>query len=395
MEILPVSAVLTYLKDMVEMDAALGDLWIAGEASNVTRSAAGHTYFTVKDALASLRCVKFKGRGRSLPFQNGDSIVVHGKMSVYEARGEIQLYADLVQFEGVGELQLQFEQLKNKLEQEGLFEESRKRPLPRFPERIGVVTSPTGAVIHDIQNVLRRRYPLVDIVLAPCLVQGDGAAKQIAAAIEQLNLREDVDLIVVARGGGSIEDLWAFNEEIVARAIFASRLPVVSAVGHETDVTIADFVADLRAPTPSAAAELLAPDVADLQGELQVIERFLTSTLNGIIGDCRSRLGYERRRLARSAPELGQLRLKIDEVARRLQQQTSSDLALRRERLNSATAQLAALSPAATLQRGFAVVESLATQEVVSDAGRLSPGDRIGIRFARGSAEGKVEAVLS
>ena len=256
-----------YLTEILREDPVLQNVWVRGEVGNLTRSAAGHSYFSLRDAGATLRCVMFRGGGVGADLiEEGSAVIAHGRVALYEPRGDLQLIADVVQPEGVGELQLKLEELKMRLEKEGLFEESRKRPLPRFPVRVGVVTSPTGSVWHDIQNVTSRRYPAVELVLAPALVQGNEAVPTIVAAFDALEHLDDIDVTIVARGGGSLEDLWPFNEEDVVRAIFKSGVPVVSAIGHETDYTIADLVADVRAPTPSAAAELVMPDQAELLG---------------------------------------------------------------------------------------------------------------------------------
>src|SRR5438445_6355020 len=255
-----VSALARYLKDLLESNLTLTNLWVEGEISNLTRSQRGHVYFTLKDANAAIQCVMFQRQYRGSPLEGGAQVLAHGNVSFYEQRGNVQLIVDFVQPAGVGARQAEFESLKEKLAADGLFDQARKRPLPAFPARIGVVTSSTGAVFHDICQVLTRRWPLAEIVLAPTPVQGAQAAINIADAIRLLNAQPRIDVIIVARGGGSMEELWAFNEEIVARAVFASAVPVVSAVGHETDYTIADLVVDVRAPTPSAAAELVAPD---------------------------------------------------------------------------------------------------------------------------------------
>ena len=259
-----VSQLSSYTKQTLERDAVLQDLWVSGEVANLARPGSGHSYFSIRDGKATMRCVMFRNSRGMNYLDNGAAIILHGRVSIYEQRGDLQIIADIAQPEGVGELQLRLEQLKLQLEQQGLFDQSRKRTLPRFPTKIAVVTSPTGSVWHDIQNVVRRRYPLVELAIAPAPVQGEDAAPMLVDAIESAGDEPDVDVIIVARGGGSLEDLWAFNEEAVARAIFACPLPVVSAVGHETDYTIADMVADLRAPTPSAAAELVVPDRAEL-----------------------------------------------------------------------------------------------------------------------------------
>src|SRR5688572_2133561 len=265
MRILTVAQACSYLRELLETDMILGDVWISGEVSGPRTQPSGHTYFVMKDANAQLRSVIFKSaqmrQRRMIDYvTQGAQVIVHGRLSVYEARGELQVVVDFVQPEGVGLRHAQHERLRLQLEEEGLFDPARKRLLPRFPQRIGVVTSPAGAVFHDICNVLRRRWPQAEVVLAPTPVQGPEAPLGVVAALESLNLLGDIDVIIVARGGGSIEELWTFNEEPVARAVFGSLVPVVSAVGHETDITICDYVADLRAPTPSAAAELVAPD---------------------------------------------------------------------------------------------------------------------------------------
>jgi len=285
MQIYRVSQITAYIKELFDSDYPLQDLWLEGEVSNYSQAASGHVYFTLKDEEAQIRCVMWRSqveRQAYLP-QNGEAIIAHGRISVYEAGGRYQLYVDDIQPAGVGLLYLQFEALKERLAAEGLFDAERKRPLPPFPRRLGVVTSPTAAALKDIVNVLRRRYPVVEVVLSPTLVQGDEAPSQIVAAIEALNEHTDVDAIIVARGGGSLEELWAFNDERVARAIYASQVPVVTGVGHETDFTIADFVADVRAPTPSAAAEVAVPDRQELRGMVESWRGRLAHLMRGRI----------------------------------------------------------------------------------------------------------------
>ena len=268
--ILTVSQVTTYIKELLEADFLLRDLWIQGEVSNFSRSTAGHIYFTLKDAEASIKCVLWRSLAEEqthLP-ADGQAVILHGRVSVYEVQGAYQFYVDLVQPAGVGTLYLRFLALKERLAEEGLFSPERKRPLPPFPRSLGVVTSPKAAAWRDILHVLERRYPLVEVILAPAAVQGPEAPLQIAEAIRTLNEETGVDLIIVARGGGSLEELWAFNEEAVARAIYSSGVPVISGVGHEVDFTIADFVADLRAPTPTAAAAAAVPDMEECRQSL-------------------------------------------------------------------------------------------------------------------------------
>ena len=270
---------------LLDVDDLLSDLWLHGEVSNVTATAKGHIYFTLKDAGAEIRAVLWAGSARRQQYQpkEGGAFTMHGKLEFYAQRGSLQFIVDLVQPSGVGKLALEFARLKQRLEDEGLFAEERKRPLPDYPRTIGVVTSPTAAAFQDIQNVLRRRWPLAQIVLAPTLVQGETAPPQIVAALRAINARRDVDVIILARGGGSLEELWAFNDERVARAVFASRIPIVTGVGHEVDYTIVDYVADVRAPTPSAAAELATPDRADLLADVRAMRE-------SVVGEMRDTL---------------------------------------------------------------------------------------------------------
>ena len=264
-----VSAVAEYLKASLESDPRLADLMVVGEVSGYRNPSSGHHYFALRDEQSVLRCVMFRG-GRGGQFlSDGSQVICHGRISIYTARGDLQYYVDQVEPDGVGALQKAFEEMRKRLESEGLFESGRKRQLPAMPARIAVITSPTGAVIQDILNVLTRRYPLAEVILIPTAVQGEKAAPEIVRAFQALNALDDIDVAIVARGGGSLEDLWSFNEETVARAIFASNVPVISAIGHETDTTIADLVADVCAPTPSAAAEIVAPATADLAGPEQ------------------------------------------------------------------------------------------------------------------------------
>ncbi|MCK4965058.1 MAG: exodeoxyribonuclease VII large subunit, partial [Dehalococcoidia bacterium] len=283
MKVYSVAEVTGYLREVLESDRLLVDLWISGEISNLLESAAGHLYFTLKDEASQLRCVFFRPK-LAVTLENGSAAVAHGRISIYEVSGALQFYVDVVQPEGVGVLQLEFERLKAKLADEGLFEPARKRALPSFPRRIGVITSPDSAALHDIINIISRRYPLVELVLAPTQVQGNAAAPGIVQAFDAINRTEEIDLVILARGGGSLEELWAFNEEKVARAIYASRAPVISGIGHDTDFTIADFVADKRAPTPSAAAELAVPQRAELEARLQSLSRTLVAALSREFG---------------------------------------------------------------------------------------------------------------
>ena len=279
MAVYPVSQITSYVRQVLEYDILLQDLWVSGEVANLSRPGSGHSYFTLRDGGKSLRCVMFRTALGAERLNAGAAVIAHGRISIYELRGDLQMIVDMVQPEGVGELQLKLEQLKMKLEAGGLFDPSRKRPLPRHPRRLGVITSPTGAVWQDIQTVVLRRYPLVELVLASTPVQGEGAADGIVGAFRALHAVGGIDAVILARGGGSLEDLWPFNEEAVAHAVFSCRVPVISAVGHETDVTIADLVADHRAPTPSAAAEMAVPDRLEFAQGLSISEKTLSAAM--------------------------------------------------------------------------------------------------------------------
>ncbi|HXH23141.1 MAG TPA: exodeoxyribonuclease VII large subunit [Dehalococcoidia bacterium] len=395
MQILTVSQVTARLKEMLESDLLLSDLWISGEVSESSRPASGHTYFVLKDANSQLRGVFFRPayeRQRLMLqyLERGAQVIVHGKLTLYEQRGELQCIVDFVRPEGVGVRQAQFERLRQQLEEEGLFDTARKRPLPAFPRRIGVVTSPTGAVFHDIRNVIARRWPLAELVLAPTPVQGPEAVPGIRFAIEALNARGDVDVIILARGGGSVEELWAFNEEPVARAVFASLVPVVSAVGHETDVTICDFVADRRAPTPSAAAEMVVPDQANVWAMVRgLLASAAASARNHLARDAALVDGALARSL-RAMPDIGRLRQRCDDLERRA---TSACLAAQERRrglLESCLRQMQALDPQATLNRGYAVVHK--DGRVVSSIAAVATGDTLVVKVSDGGFPARVDA---
>ena len=365
------------IRALLEGDESLQDVAVSGEISNMTRARSGHWYFTLKDANASLRCVMWRssaGRQRFVP-QEGDAVQALGHIGLYEPRGEYQLYATQLRPLGVGELYAQFEQLKRALEAEGLFDEARKRPLPAFPRVIGVVTSPQAAAFQDVCNVLRRRFPLAQVWLSPAAVQGIDAPAQLRAALARLNARAEVDVILLIRGGGSIEDLWAFNDEALARAIAASRLPVVSGVGHETDFSIADFVADLRAPTPSAAAELVTPDLGEVQQQLTGAQARLEALQRARLALLADRLGASRRSLMHLSPlrELATLRQRLDDQELRLQRAWHTAHSALAARLAEGTAALGAADPQAILQRGYALLTK------VQDGARVTSVDEAGV----------------
>jgi exodeoxyribonuclease VII large subunit len=322
--------------------------------------------------------------------QRGAAVIVHGRLTLYEQRGEIQCIVDFVRPEGVGVRQAQFERLREQLEEEGLFDPGRKRPLPVFPKRIGVVTSPTGAVFHDIRNVIARRWPLTELVLAPTPVQGPEAAAGIRFAIEALNAREDIDVIIVARGGGSAEELWAFNEEPVARAVFGSLVPVVSAVGHETDITICDHVADRRAPTPSAAAEMVAPDQFALRGRMADLLAAAANAAQRTAARDRAVVAGALARNLRAMPDIIRLRQRTDDLERRAVTACLGAQERRRGLLDTCGRQLQALDPQATLNRGYAVVHK--DGRVVSSIGAVTVGDTLVVKVADGGFPARVDA---
>ncbi len=355
-----VAALTARIRALLEGDEELQDVAVSGEISNMTRARSGHWYFTLKDASASLRCVMWRSSANRQNFvpQEGDAVQALGHIGVYEPRGEYQLYATQLRPMGVGDLYAQFERLKRALEAEGLFDEARKRPLPAFPRVIGVVTSPQAAAFQDVCNVLRRRFPLAQVWLSPAAVQGMDAPAQLRAALSNLNARAEVDVILLIRGGGSIEDLWAFNDEALARSIAASRLPVVSGVGHETDFSIADFVADLRAPTPSVAAELVAPDMGELRQGVVSVRARLEELQRARLALLADRLGASRRSLAHLSPmrELATHRQRLDDQELRLQRAWGTTHSRLAARLAEGTAALGAADPQAILQRGYAIL---------------------------------------
>lgn len=392
--ILTVSRLNALLRELVEDNFM--QVWVEGELSNFSIPASGHWYFSLKDADAQVRAVMFRAQNRLLGFtpENGMRVVCRGRVSLYPQRGEIQLIVEGLEPRGVGGLQLAFEQLKNRLAGEGLFAAERKRPLPAFPRVVGVVTSATGAAIHDIIQVLRRRGAGVHVLLRPVRVQGEGAAAEIATAIAELNRQGEAEVLIVGRGGGSLEDLWAFNEELVARAIHDSKIPVISAVGHEVDHTIADFVADLRAPTPSAAAEMVARGRLELEGHLDHLVMRLAAQMRRRVDFGRERLNGLHRRLRSPRESLALARQRQAELARRLSQAMDRRLKERAWRLRTLAERLDDLSPLRTLGRGYAIV-TRAAGEVVRDAATLSPGERVSLRFAQGQAEARIEEVES
>lgn len=382
-----------YIRELFELDYRLKDVEVSGEISNFTRAASGHLYFTLKDGAAQIKCVMWRSQAERLRFRpsEGDAVVARGRISVYEAGGVYQLYADRLQPAGRGDLAAAFERLKSALESEGLFDAERKRPIPRLPRKIGIVTSADAAALRDILTVLQRRNPFVTVLIAPTLVQGELAPSQIVRALSWLDTRDDIDTIILARGGGSIEDLWAFNDERVARAVFAARHPIISGVGHETDFTIADFVADLRAPTPSAAAELAVPDLSDIGAVLVQFQTMLAANAQAAVDSRRTALRNRAQLLGLLSPRrvIESDRQQIDGLTGRLGRATRRQLDRQRSRLAIARTGLLAVSPQATLARGFAIVRD-AEGRVIRSVNQVRPAAAIAIQLQDGVIDARV-----
>ena len=391
-----VSEINAYLKNLMDSDLILRDIWISGEISNFKHHYSGHMYMSLKDENSSIRAVMFKGANMGLSFtpEDGMSVLARGRISVFPQGGQYQLYVEEMILNGEGDLHVAFEKLKAKLEKEGLFDVQAKKAIPKFPETVGVVTSATGAAVRDIINVLTRRFKAVNILLHPVLVQGDGAAEEIASAIKKFNIDKSADVLIVGRGGGSIEDLWAFNEEIVARAIYESEIPVISAVGHETDFTISDFVSDLRAPTPSAAAELAVPDSTEVLSYLNSAMATLTKDISGKFFAAEEKTSYFEKLLSPA-----QISLKIDGNVQRLdniftslENIVNSKLEKLESLLAVNAAKIDAMSPLKILSRGYGVVYG-ADKKVISDSAMVSVGDDIKIQLHKGEVECEVKKI--
>ena len=390
-----VTALNAYLRELLETDEVLQDLWVRGEISNFSQPRSGHLYFTLKDSESAMRCVMWKPSAMRLRFTPADGMLVeaHGAMSIYPAQGQVQLYVDALRPAGEGALYQEFLRLRAQLEAEGLFDPSHKRPLPRLPKHIGVVTSATGAALHDILQTLNRRLPTLRVTVAPTSVQGVEAPAGIIAALKRLNSLPDLDLIILARGGGSIEDLWAFNDEGVARAIFASRYPVISGVGHETDFTIADFVADLRAPTPTGAAELATPITKEeLRAALQGAEAQLTELINRQLEDLKQALQLAQSELRRSSPLLRILNniQRLDELQGRLERAIQQQLQRKQNNLANASDRLASLNPQAVLKRGYAIITDQATGQIISHTRQAVPWQPVWLQVQDGSIPAQI-----
>ena len=392
--VLSVSELNRHLRMLLEAEEPLQDLWVRGEVSNLARPASGHLYYSLKDAQAALRCVMWRADAQrllSLP-REGEAVEVHGYIGLYEAGGQLQLYVDTLRPAGEGARYQEFLRLKAALEQEGLFSAERKRPLPAWPRRIGLVTSASGAALQDVLHVLERRYPLAEVVLAACAVQGDEAPEQIARALHRLNRRARPDVILVVRGGGSVEDLWAFNDEAVVRAIAGSAAPVVTGVGHETDVTLADFAADVRAPTPSAAAEIATPSQEALSHQVGLLRTRLAKSLVHSLRRGRTELRALQTSLRLTSPQmrLANARQQLDDRMRRAQATVTHDLALRRVAVQGWMQTLSAVGPQAVLARGYAIVSRASDGTIVHSASQVSVGEALDLRLLDGVVPAQV-----
>jgi exodeoxyribonuclease VII large subunit len=437
-EIFSVSQLNRFAREVIEDSLPL--VWVEGEISNLSRPSSGHIYFTLKDELAQVRCAFFRGRPRDtkLSLENGAQVLVRTRVSIYEARGDFQLIVDYLEEAGDGKLRRAFELLKEKLAEEGLFDPNAKKPLPQMPQRIGIITSPTGAAIRDVLSVLHRRFPAIQVIIYPTQVQGENAAKQIVHAIQCANQQAFCDVIILTRGGGSLEDLWPFNEEIVARAIFASVIPIVSAVGHEIDFTIADFVADFRAPTPSAAAELVSPNQIEWQTNLLRLQQRLIALMHRTLTEQKQHVSYLQKRLRHPGDLLREQMQRLDyveqalrrailsalqeklvtlntvyltlshhnpaqtiiinvakliELSTRLEQTIKQKISYSRQELQSLMRALDTVSPLATLERGYAIVSEKKSGNVVHAATEVKVDDKIRVRLLEGSLLCNVEQI--
>lgn len=395
--VLSVSQINFYLKSIFDYDENLKNIYVTGEISNFTNHyRSGHFYFTLKDETSAVKAVMFRQYAQNIRFEpyDGLRVLVRCSVSVYERDGVYQLYVTDMQPDGLGELNLAYEQLKERLGREGLFSPEYKKPIPKYPERIAVVTSPTGAAVRDIINVISRRYPCCELTVVPVHVQGEQSAGEIVKAIKRINTLKLADTIILGRGGGSIEDLWSFNEEIVARAIFDSEIPIISAVGHETDFTISDFVSDLRAPTPSAAAELATPDIRSLLGEIAYFEQEITQAVSDKLSDRERELKAYADILRRYSPE-SELKLRRDKISEyntKLEQSLKRTLNMRAAELSAASGKLDALSPLKTLSRGYGIVFD-ENDKHITDAKKLKVNQKIKLRMKDGTAICTVDEV--
>ncbi len=385
MQPVPVTAVVSVVREFLESSEFFSDLWVVGEVSNYTRSQQGHRYFSLKDSNSVLRAVLFANTMQGMKLQNGDHVLAHGRVTVYAPRGDLQFVCNFVRPEGVGILAARYEELKLRLDEEGLFDPMRKRPLPRFPLRIGVVTSPIGEALQDIRNVLARRWPLAELVLSPAQVQGDYAVPEMLAALRRLAQEPGIDLVILARGGGSVEDLWAFNDERLARAIFGFPVPIVTGIGHERDESLADLVADMRAPTPSAAAERSVPHQDELRRLLRGVERASAGAASDAIRTWRRRIDQAASSTLYHLPRPAELRAAIDREGRSAVSVAERQVVSDTRQLAGAEARLRALDPRATLARGYAIVQDAQTKKIVSSVKNVKSGHRLSVGVSDGA----------
>lgn len=399
MRLITVGELTSYIKGIFENDKLLTSLWVKGEISNCKQAVSGHLYFTLKDSIGCIRAVMFRSRASKLKFlpDNGMAVRVRGFVTVYERDGSYQLYAEEMEPDGVGALYVAFEQLKEKLQREGLFSQTRKRKIPVLPGCIGMITSPTGAVVRDMTEIIRRRWPGAGIILAPVTVQGESAPGDVARGIRMLNSLGCVDVLIVGRGGGSLEELWAFNTEEVARAIFNSGVPVISAVGHETDYTIADMVADLRAPTPSAAAELVVPVKSEMAHTIEVLRLRMNRAVGDHMGRARRRLDncLQSQVFRRPVDKIcGSRAMVNDMLTKGLHRSIEKIFADKKACFSGAAGKLNTLSPLATLSRGYSVCLDQKTGKVIRDSGEVNTGDTVNVKLHRGSIKCQVKDTL-
>ena len=391
-----VSEINAYIKTLMDYDMVLGDIWIEGEISNFKHHWSGHMYLSLKDENSSIKAVMFKGANEKLKFipENGMSVLARGRVSVFPRDGQYQLYIEEMVLNGEGDLHVAFEKLKEKLQKEGLFDESRKRALPYFPKTVGIVTSATGAAVRDIINILTRRYKGVNILLYPAAVQGEGAKEEIAKGINFFSREKCADVIIVGRGGGSIEDLWAFNEEIVARAVAECSVPVISAVGHETDFTICDFAADLRAPTPSAAAELAVPDSMELLRKLDFLRQRAERIVSNKFGALNEKINYFQKLVspAKINMRLDKMSQMLDISFNNIEREMKAKIEKCEKEVSVAAAKLDALSPLKILSRGYSVVFDK-DKKILSDAEGIKCGDGISVKLSKGEIECEVTKI--
>lgn len=391
-----VGALTAYIRRKFDSDRKLQDVWVEGEISNLTRASSGHVYFTLKDADAQLKAVMWKSSAARLRFdpRHGDQVLANGSISVYEPRGEYQLYATTLQPAGLGDLNQQFELLKEKLAAEGLFDPELKQPLPFFPRRIGVVTSPTTAAFQDVLNVLRRRFPVAQVILSPSQVQGKDAPPQIIAALERLYQRSDIDVILLVRGGGSLEDLWCFNDENVVRTVVASPIPLVAGVGHEIDFTLVDFAADQRAPTPSAAAELITPESEALRYGVQLLQRQAYNAMQDILDIQRQNLRQQRRTLQHLSPQhdIQNFKQRVDTLSMRLERGTQTWFDHKKHLFQQQVAALQSANPTAILSRGYAIVSRAGDGKRLTNAMDAAEGATLDIQLHKGTLKTTVKS---